>query len=77
MNATHVVFAAYLTAGNCTEAVISPIIADIKVVVADAVVKVNALVGQPIDVVLGVNVDVHALASIVADLILVSFVVSI
>lgn len=75
MNATYEVSVAYLTSSNCTEAVISPIIADIKVVVADAVVKVNALVGQPIDVVLGVNVDVHVLASIVADLILVRFVV--
>ena len=64
--------AAYITASNCTEAVLSPIVADIKVVISDAVVKVNALVGQPIDVVLGANVDVHVFASIVADLILVS-----
>ena len=61
-----------MTADACVEATVAPIVADIKVVLSDAVVKVKALVGQPVDVILGANVDVHVLASIVADLVLVS-----
>ena len=46
----------YLTKDNCTADVVGPIVDDIKGVIADATVKIKALAGLSIDVVLGVGV---------------------
>lgn len=61
-----------LTADTCVEANVGPIVAELKVIVSNAVVDVKALAGQPLDVIVGANVDVHVLASIVADVVVVS-----
>lgn len=71
-------FIDYIKKENCTAEAIEPLIVGIKVAVNDGLVKVNALAGASVDVILAsavdvnVKLDVHAVASIVADLIVVS-----
>lgn len=71
-------FIDYIKKENCTAEVIEPLIVGIKVAVNDGLVKINALAGASVDVILAsavdvnVKLDVHAVASIVADLIVVS-----
>ena len=62
---------AYITADNCTEAIVSPIIASIKADVADAIVDIKALGGLGVDAIVGANVTVDVVAGLVADLIIV------
>ena len=62
------VVSGYLTKDNCTTEVVGPIVTNIKGVIADATVKVKALSNQPADIVLGVGVDVTAVAQLIADL---------
>ncbi|KAI0753893.1 hypothetical protein BC629DRAFT_1554509 [Irpex lacteus] len=69
----------YIKKENCTAEAIEPLIVGIKVAVNDGLVKVNALAGASVDVILAsavdvnVKLDVHAVASIVADLIVFIF----
>ncbi|EKM51746.1 uncharacterized protein PHACADRAFT_262062 [Phanerochaete carnosa HHB-10118-sp] len=65
---------AAITADNCTVAAITPIVADIKAHVNVAITAVVALSGQPIDVIIGADIDVNAFAAIVADLLVFIFV---
>lgn len=63
---------AYIKAENCTVEVLTPVVADIKAKINVAIGAIVKLSGQPLDVVVGADVDVQVFAGIVADLILVS-----
>ncbi|KAI0695979.1 hypothetical protein BC835DRAFT_1305788 [Cytidiella melzeri] len=65
----------YITKDNCTVEAITPIVAGIKVALNDGLVKINALAGASVDVILAgavdgsVKVTVSVLAGIIADLV--------
>ncbi|KAI0087912.1 hypothetical protein BDY19DRAFT_1049190 [Irpex rosettiformis] len=69
----------YIKKDNCTVDAIEPLIIGIKVAVNDGLIKVNALAGASVDVILAgavdatVKVDVNVLAGIVADLVVFIF----
>lgn len=74
-------FVGALTAAECTIDVLTPIVADIKGVIAEATVKVNALVGQEKAIVMATvdgtaEITVAALAQLVAALVIVSTLLS-
>ena len=69
-------FADYITSSNCTVEALTPLVVDIKTIISGAIVEVNKLVGQPVEIILATvdgtaQITVHELAVLVANLIVV------
>ena len=67
----------YITADNCTVDALTPIVSDVKNIISGAIVEVNALVGQPAEIILATvdgtaQITVAELAQLIGALITVS-----